>query len=71
MSKNRRNLTPQKKAEIVRRYLKDKVPVSTLWPPVKVIGMAGRSTVQCSSVTKSPDSLKPSLLQCVGVTKET
>ena len=30
MSKNRRNFTPQQKADIVRRHLKDKVPVSTL-----------------------------------------
>ena len=30
MSKNRRNFTPQQKADIVRRHLKDKVPVSSL-----------------------------------------
>jgi transposase-like protein len=30
MSKNRRNFTAQQKADIVRRHLKDKVPVSTL-----------------------------------------
>lgn len=30
MSQKRRNFTPQQKAEIVRRHLKDRVPVSTL-----------------------------------------
>ena len=30
MSKNRRSFTAQQKADIVRRHLKDKVPVSTL-----------------------------------------
>ena len=30
MSKNRRSFTAQQKANIVRRHLKDKVPVSTL-----------------------------------------
>jgi len=30
MSKNRRNFTAQQKADIVRRHLKDKVPLSTL-----------------------------------------
>ena len=30
MSTNRRKFTPQQKADIVRRHVKDKVPVSTL-----------------------------------------